>query len=75
MLLPTEYIMLRQPRRVCEVAFISHGIEEILFAGGRVPAKRFLAELRAKPEWQGVRAFNHKENGRGSIVEIRETHS
>jgi len=68
--LPTEYLMLRQPGKVTEVAHVNNGQETILFSGGRVNAKKFLATLRNGIAWENVRAFCHKENGRGSIVEF-----
>ena len=70
MKLPDEYLMLRQPKKVCEVAFIKKGTEHVMFSGGRVAAKKYLTNLRRGIGWEGVRAFNHKEKGRGSIVEL-----
>ena len=68
--LPNEYLMLRQPTKVCEVVHHRDGKDYVRYAGGRVAAKKFLTELRKSIGWDSVRAFCHKENGRGPIVEI-----
>lgn len=70
MKLPNEYLMLRQPKKLAEIVFVKNGTENILFSGGRVAAKKFLSGLRKGIAWESVRAFCHKENCGGSIVEI-----
>jgi len=68
--LPNEYLLLRHPQKVCEVVFTKNGSETVLFAGGRVAAKKFLGVLRCGIAWESVRAFCHKENGRGGFEEF-----
>ena len=68
--MPYEYLLLRQPQKVCEVAFIKNGSDNVLFVGGRVAAKKFLNDLRCGIAWESVRSFCHKENGRGGFEEF-----
>ena len=54
-------LILRQPRKVCEVVYVLDG-ERMLFAGGRVDAKRFLLDLRSNG-YRGVPAYCLKRRG------------
>jgi len=54
-------LILRQPRRVCEVVYVLD-CERVLFTGGRVAAKRFLVNLRSN-DYRGVPAYCLKRRG------------
>lgn len=66
--LPPSYLLLRQPRRVCEVVLVEPGSETILFAGKRWPAKSALHALRLDPKYAVLPAFCRKITG--NLVEL-----
>ena len=68
---PSEYLILRQPTRFCEVVFVKDGAETVLFSGKRWPARHaFRAFLNSIP-YENTRAFVRKETG--SVVEVEDS--
>ena len=69
-LFPSEYLILRQPAKACEVVFVKNGTETVLFAGKRWPARHaFRAFLNSIP-YENTPAFVRKESG--AIVEVSQ---
>lgn len=66
-ILPATYLILRQPGRLAEVAYAKDGVETLLFAGKRWPARRAFAACRLSIPYEGIPAFVRKESG--AIVE------
>lgn len=75
--MPSQYLILRQgqPGSLCEVVFYDSDKQtrEVKFSGGRVAAKKFLANLRAGIAWENVPAFNERigRGGRTICTEIK----
>ena len=66
--LPSEYLLLRQPTKVCEVVFVKNGIETVLFAGKRWPARHAFRDIRNSVPYENTPAFVRKITG--TIVPI-----
>lgn len=63
MSIPQNCILLRQFSGACEVVRLENGVESILFTGGRIAAKKFLAESIKSPGFAGVAVYNRKRGG------------
>lgn len=77
--MPSKYLMLKPAGDVCnntEVVFYDSDKQTrtVLFTGKRWPARRFFRDLRQKPEWKDVPAFNEKKgrNGVNPCVQVTD---
>ena len=71
---PTEnYLLLEQ--KPGQKAFVYHvnaqtDAREVMFEGGRVAAKKFLAELAVSIAWENVPQYNRKKGRNGCLVRL-----
>jgi len=65
--LPSEYLLIRQPSKSCEVLFIKETEETVLFSGKRWDARRFLKDFRNQVAYESVRAFCRKKPRNGFV--------
>lgn len=72
MTLPSEYLLLRQPGRLCEVVFIKGGTEHVMFSGKRWPARHYLKALRNGIGYESVPVYVRKESGNIVLNENRD---
>lgn len=69
MRLPNQYLVIRQPRKACEVALVTAGKpDSVLFSGGRVAAKKFLSAQCLSIGFEHLEVYCLKRSG--ALVKI-----